>query len=77
MNIRQRIALIAVDIAILAELCIGMHAASLDPENFTPAFCKAFFALFLPTLAAGIIGIRLLRGKSAPANPAADVADPA
>jgi len=35
MNIRQRITLIAVDVAILAELCVGMRAASLDPDNFT------------------------------------------
>jgi hypothetical protein len=60
---RQRITLIAVDIAILVELCIGMRAASLDPDNFTPAFCKAFFMLFLPTLFAGIAIIRLLRDK--------------
>jgi len=63
MNIRQRITLIAVDVAILAELCVGMRAASLDPENFTPAFCKAFFMLFLPTLFSGIVMIRLLRDK--------------
>ncbi|MFP5221904.1 MAG: hypothetical protein ACLGSA_06395 [Acidobacteriota bacterium] len=64
MNARQRITLIAVDIAILAELCVGMRAASLDPDNFTIAFCKAFFTLFLPTLFSGIVLIRLLRGKT-------------
>lgn len=63
MNMRQKLVLIAVDVAILVELCVGMHAASLDPENFTPAFCKAFFSLFVPTLAGGIIAIRLLRDK--------------
>jgi len=63
MNMRQKLVLIAVDVAILAELCIGMRAAYLDPENFTPAFCKAFFSLFLPTLLAGIVSIRLLRDK--------------
>jgi len=76
-NIRQRIALITVDIAILAELCVGMHFASLNPDDFTPAFCKTFFALFLPTLAAGIIGIRLLRDKNAAPAGNADAADPA
>jgi len=63
MNMRQKMVLIAVDVAILAELCIGMRAASLDPENFTPAFCKAFFSLFLPTLTAGIVLIRMLRAR--------------
>lgn len=63
MNIRQRITLIAVDVAILAELCVGMRAASLDPDNFTTAFCKSFFMLFLPTLISGIVLIRLLRDK--------------
>lgn len=73
MNFRQRIALITVDVAILAELCIGMHSASLDPENFTGAFCKSFFMLFLPTLFSGIVIIRMLRdkqtGADAQANP--------
>ncbi|MFZ5426059.1 MAG: hypothetical protein ACOZEN_03730 [Thermodesulfobacteriota bacterium] len=63
MNMRQKLVLIAVDVAILVELCIGMRAAALDPDNFTPAFCKAFFSLFLPTLAAGIVIIRMLRDK--------------
>ncbi|WP_243367531.1 hypothetical protein [Fundidesulfovibrio soli] len=63
MNAKQKITLIAVDVAILVELCVGMYAASHDPENFTPAFCKAFFSLFVPTLLGGITLIRLLRDK--------------
>ncbi len=72
MNARQRITLIAVDLAILAELCIGMYAASMDPENFTIAFCKSFFSLAVPTLLCGIVGIRLLRTKGAPAPAAVE-----
>ena len=68
MNMRQRIVLIAVDVAILAELCVGMRAASLDLDNFPSAFCKAFFSLFVPTLAGGIILIRLLRDKNREAS---------
>jgi len=64
MNARQLTTVIAVDAAILAELCIGMHAASLDPDNFTVAFCRSFFTLLLPTLATGFVLVRLLRGKN-------------
>lgn len=64
MNLKQKITLAAVDIAILAELCIGMRAASLDQDNFTPAFFGAFFPLFLPTLIGGIALIRFLRDKT-------------
>lgn len=71
MNTRQILTVIAVDVCILAELCIGMHAASLDPENFTAAFCKSFFPLLLPTLAAGLILSRLVRDKKRPQGEAA------
>jgi hypothetical protein len=70
MNLKQKITLAAVDIAILVELCIGMRAAALDPDNFTPAFCGAFFTLFVPTLIGGIALIRLLRDKN-PSDPRA------
>jgi hypothetical protein len=71
MNTRQKITVIAVDICILAELFVGMYAASLDPENFTAAFCKSFFALLAPTLAAGLILSRLMRDKNRPQGEAA------
>ncbi|WP_243313556.1 hypothetical protein [Fundidesulfovibrio agrisoli] len=64
MNAKQKITLVAVDLAILVELCVGMYAAGHDPENFTPAFCKSFFSLFVPTLLGGITLIRLLRDKA-------------
>ena len=66
MNARQKMTVVAVDLGILAELCVGMHVASLDPDNFTVAFCRSFFQLLLPTLAAGIILIRVLRDKKQP-----------
>ncbi|GFK94089.1 hypothetical protein NNJEOMEG_01928 [Fundidesulfovibrio magnetotacticus] len=75
MNIRQRLTVIAVDIAILAELAYGMHAASLDPDNFTSAFCKAFFSLLLPTLALGITAVRCLRDKSGDTQPTTQTQD--
>lgn len=64
MNLKQKMTVVAVDIAILAELCVGMRAASLDPDNFTSAFCGAFFPLVVPTLIAGIALIRMLRDKN-------------
>ncbi len=63
MNARQKMTVVAVDVGILAELCVAMHSASLDPDNFTVAFCRSFFPLVLATLAAGIILIRVLRDK--------------
>lgn len=63
LNFRQKIAVIVVDVAILAELCIGMVAASNNPDAFTSTFMKTFFTLFVPTLAAGFLATRLLRGR--------------
>ena len=71
MNARQKLTVIAVDVAILAELCVGMHSASLDPDNFTVAFCRSFFTLLVPTLAAGIILVKLLRDKTSPTTESA------
>ncbi|MBI4803913.1 MAG: hypothetical protein HY795_01620 [Desulfovibrio sp.] len=71
MNTRQKLTVIAVDVAILAELCVGMHSASLDPDNFTVAFCRSFFTLLVPTLIAGFTLIRLLRDKNSPTPEAA------
>lgn len=72
MNVRQKMIVVAVDVSILAAICIGMHSASLDPDNFTAAFCGSFFPLFLPALAIGIVLVRLLRDRKSPApTPAA------
>jgi len=68
MNTRQKLTVIAVDVAILAELCVGMHSASLDPDNITIAFCRTFFTLLVPTLVAGFVLSRLLRDKTSPAT---------
>ena len=65
MNGRQKLFICAIDLGILAELCIGMAAASsLPPEVFTSTFMKTFFAMFLPTLLIGIMGFRKLRDRT-------------
>jgi len=61
MNGRQKLFILAIDLAIIAELCIAMYVATAQPDTFTPTFMKTFFTMFLPTLAAGIIGHRKLR----------------
>jgi len=64
MNLKQKLAVIILDVAILVELCIGMYAASQNPEEFTPAFMKTFFTLLVPTLIAGFTAVRLLRDRT-------------
>jgi hypothetical protein len=68
MNGRQKLFILAIDFAILAELCIAVASASANMDTFTPTFMKVFFSMFLPTLIAGFIGHRRLRAgtESAP-----------
>ncbi len=69
MNGRQKLFICLIDLGILAELCIAMAAASSAvPEAFTATFMKTFFAMFLPTLAIGIAGVRKLRDPSRTEN---------
>jgi hypothetical protein len=71
MNKKQIILVGAVDLALLAELFAAMYAAAQAPDAFTATFIKTFFALLAPTLALGIVGVRMLRGKpQSPAKPA-------
>jgi hypothetical protein len=60
MTTRQRLALVALDVALLAEVTLSVYLASHNPDTFTPVFMKAFFGLALPTLVAGIVAIRRL-----------------
>ncbi|MHC1702002.1 MAG: hypothetical protein AB9900_13685 [Humidesulfovibrio sp.] len=64
MNGRQKLFILAIDLAIISELCIAMSVATANPDNFTPAFMKIFFAMFLPTLVAGFLGHRKLRDRT-------------
>jgi len=64
MNGRQKLFILAIDLAILSELCIAMSVATANPDTFTPSFMKLFFAMFLPTLVAGFLGHRKLRDRT-------------
>ena len=66
LNSRQRTAVILMDLAILAEVTLSVYLASKQPDEFTPVFMKAFFSMFLPTLALGIYAIRRYRDRPAP-----------
>ena len=57
------IRLVAINLLVLAELCIAMYMASQNPEEFNPVFFKVFFALFVPTLILGIVSKRFIRPK--------------
>ena len=66
LNSRQRTAVILMDVAVLAEVTLSVYLASKQPDEFTPVFMKAFFSMFLPTLALGIYAIRRYRDRPAP-----------
>ena len=66
LNARQRWAVVAMDVAMLAEVTLSVYLASKQPDEFTPVFMKVFFSMLIPTLAAGIFAIRRFRDRSAP-----------
>ncbi len=61
MNLRQKIAVVVVDILVLVELCISIYFANLDADHFTPVFLKAFMGMLVPTLIAAKLVIRRVR----------------
>ena len=63
LNSRQRLAVIAMDVAVLAEVTVSVYMASTSAEDFTAAFVKVFFAMCIPTVAAGVFAIRRFRDR--------------
>ena len=61
LNGRQRLALILMDVGLLAEVTLSVYMASRNPDAFTPVFMKVFFSMAIPTIVAGIYAIRRLR----------------
>jgi len=57
---------IAMNVAVLVELCVAMYLASSSAEDFTATFLKAFFGMLIPTLVIGVIGKRRLRSVAVP-----------
>lgn len=64
LNSRQRLAVILMDVAMLAEVTVSVYLASKQPDEFTPVFMKVFFSMLIPTLVAGIFAIRRLRNRA-------------
>jgi len=63
MNFQQQIAVVAMDVALLVELCISMYFAQKNQENFTAVFFKCFLIMVIPTLILGRIVIKRLRSR--------------
>lgn len=63
LNSRQRLAVILLDVALLAEITLSVYIASRQPDEFTPVFMKVFFTMFIPTITAGIVAIRRCRNR--------------
>jgi len=64
LNGRQRLAVILLDVAMLAEVTLSVYMASRNPDEFTPVFMKVFFSMLIPTLIAGIYAIRRYRTRT-------------
>lgn len=61
MNRRQKLAIVFLDIIILAQLAFAIGFAHNHTDDFTPGFFKIFFAMFIPTLIAGFMIIKRLK----------------
>jgi hypothetical protein len=64
-NPRHWILVIAMNVLVLAELCLSMHLAVSSTEDFTATFIKVFFGMLIPTLVIGALAKRRLRTQSA------------
>ena len=58
-----RLLAVAVNILVLAELCVAMYFGSQDMDNITPIFFKVFFSLLIPTIVGIIIMRRILSAR--------------
>lgn len=59
-SLRMRLFAVLINVLVIAELFVAMYVASQDPARLTPVFFKVFFTMLAPTLAAAIIGRRLI-----------------
>ncbi len=65
LNSRQRLAVILMDVAVLAEVTLSIYMASKNPDEYALVFMKVFFSMCIPTVAAGIYAIRRFRPRPA------------
>lgn len=66
MNAHQKIAVVVMDILMIAELCVAMYLAYNNPEYFTPVFIKSFLVMLIPTLIVAWVVVKRLRTPEAP-----------
>jgi hypothetical protein len=65
LNARQKIVVILMDAALLAELSLSIYLGRQDPENMTAVFLKAFIPMVIGTL----IAARILVKRNATPQP--------
>jgi hypothetical protein len=65
-SLRHFLFVLAVNLLVLAETCVGLYRSSQDPDNFTPVFFETFFSLLVPTLVLAAVGRRFFRRKAKP-----------
>lgn len=61
MNTRQKLAVAAVDVIVVVELCLSIYWSSGNPETMTVTFLKSFFLMLVPTLILARVVVKLLR----------------
>ncbi|AAS94631.1 lipoprotein [Nitratidesulfovibrio vulgaris] len=62
-ELARRGLVLTVNLLVVACVFLAMYRASLQPDEFTPVFCKTFFTALVPTLFVGWLGKRLLRNS--------------
>jgi len=60
MNLRQKIAVVALNLLILTELSVSLYLAGQDQANLTSVFLKSFFAMIIPTFIVAKVVIKRL-----------------
>lgn len=60
LTLSQKLAVVGLDIVLLAELCIAIRQAHFSPEVFEVTFVKVFLSMCLPTLLMGFFAVRYL-----------------
>lgn len=63
-NLKQRIAVVVMDVLLLAELTCSIFLAQQDMENMTAIFLRSFVPMALVTLVVAKICIRMLRSRT-------------
>jgi uncharacterized SAM-binding protein YcdF (DUF218 family) len=74
MNIKQKFAVVIIDLLILAELAYSIYMGQRHPEEMVTIFFRTFIPLVVLTLVAGRIVIRKLRAREQASSGSAEQA---